>query len=136
PNRSKPATAEVPMPVPANNCVRQWANDLKLVKDSVASLHLREENIFVYTKSNLVYAIGRTGGDLKYLAQPQVSGGVLRAPLVLGDRVIFPSGSTIEVFNNRGRQLRTISLEKSVRSGAVGIGNIIYVGLDHPGGTG
>src|SRR5207244_2774624 len=78
----------------------------------------------------------RSGGDLRYLAQPEISGGVLRAPLELGDRVIYPCGSTLEVFNNRGRPIRTVELEKPTRSGAIGSGHIVYIGLDHFGGTG
>jgi outer membrane protein assembly factor BamB len=40
------------------------------------------------------------------------------------------------VFNNRGRRTRTVELEKSITSGAVGSGNTVYVGLAHTGGTG
>jgi outer membrane protein assembly factor BamB len=129
-------TAGVPMPVPANSFVRQWANDLKLVKDPVEHLYLSDDTVFVYTASHLVYAIGRSGGDLKYLAQPEVSGGILKPPVIMGDRVVYPSGSTVEVFNNRGRPIRTIELEKPVRSGGIGAGNTLYIGLDHPGGRG
>ena len=136
-NRNKGKATEGPVAVPANSFVRHWTNDLKLgAKDGVDELHLGEDVVFAYTKGDLVYAVGRSGGDLRYLAQPDVSGGVLHAPLVLGERVIFPSGSTVDVFNNRGRLVRTVALEKSVTTGAVGSGNIIYVGLAHTGGTG
>jgi len=125
------------MPVPANSYVRQWSNDLKLTnKDTVDQIHLREDTVFVYTTNHLVYAIGRSGGDLKYLAVPEISGGVLRAPLLLGERVVYPCGSTIDVFTNRGRRIRTIELEKPTRSGAIGTGHTMYIGLDHFGGTG
>lgn len=126
-----------PLAVPANNFVRNWANDLKLdKKDPVDELHLAGDTLFVYTKEHLVYGIDRAGGTLKYAAQPTVSGGVLRPPLVLGDRVVFPSGASIDIFNNRGRVQRTVELEKPIRSSATGAGDIIYIGLDHTGGTG
>ena len=130
------AAGNGPGPIPANSFARTWANDLKLKKDSVDKLYLRENTVFVYTVNHLVYAIGRSGGDLKYQAAPAVSGGQLRPPLELSDVVIYPSGSTIEVFNDQGRRLRTIELEKSIRSGANGAGTIIYIGLDHTGGAG
>jgi outer membrane protein assembly factor BamB len=136
--RRKSATVtDKPTAVPSNSFVRQWANGLKLnAKDSVDRMYLRENTLYVYTAANEVYALGRTGGDLKYIATPAVSGGLLRPPLELDDKVIYPSGSTIDVFNNRGRQLRTIELTKSVRSSATGIGNIMYIALDHAAGTG
>src|SRR6266498_6154354 len=69
----KMSTADTPMPVPANSFMRVWPNDLKLgAKDAVSQLYMREDLLFVYTKSDLVYAIGRSGGDLKYLAEPEV----------------------------------------------------------------
>jgi hypothetical protein len=135
-SRKNSANTNTPMPIPSNSFARQWANDLKLGKDSVDKLYLRENTVYVYTANHQVYAIGRSGGDLKYLATPEVSGGVLRQPLELSEVVVYPSGSTIDVFNERGRRLRTIELEKPVRSGASGVGNTIYVGLDHTGGAG
>src|SRR5437773_2970811 len=119
-------SAQVPMPVPSNSYVREWSNDLRLNKgDSVDKLHVRDDTVYVYTRDYQVYAIGRSGGELRYLAQPDISGGVLRPPLELGDRVVYPCGSTLEVFNNRGRPIRTIELEKPTRSGAIGSGHIV-----------
>jgi outer membrane protein assembly factor BamB len=131
------ATRNTPQAVPANSFVRAWANDLKLGKDPVDELHLRGDTLYVYTKEHLVYGIDRAGGNTKYLAQPNISGGILRAPLPMGEFVIYPSGSTIDVLTNRGRPARTIELDKSIRSGAVGDGKqTIYVGLDHYEGAG
>ena len=132
------AGRNAPQPVPANSFVRTWTNDLKLGDDPVDELHLRGDTLFVYTKSHLVYAIDRAGGNSRYLAQPNVSGGILRPPLPMGEWVIYPSGSTIDVLTNRGRPARTIELDKPVRSGAAaGLdGRTIYIGLDHYEGAG
>ena len=129
--------ATVPQAVPANSFVRSWGNDLKLGKDPIDQMHLRGDTLFVYTDKHLVYAIDRAGGNTRYLAEPQVSGGVLRPPLPNGQYVIYPSGSTIDILTNRGRPARTIELDKPVRSGAVGDGTKnIYIGLDHYEGAG
>jgi outer membrane protein assembly factor BamB len=129
--------ANIPQPLSANSFARAWANNLTLDRgDAVRQLHVREDTLFLYTNKHLVYAIGRSGGDLKYSVQPPVSGGVLRPPCVLGQTVIYPTGSTLEVYNHVGRPLRTIELDKPIRSGAVGTGNTVYIGLDHTGGTG
>jgi outer membrane protein assembly factor BamB len=126
-----------PQAVPANSFVRAWGNDLKLAKDPIDEMYLRGDTLFVYTNKHLVYAIDRSGGNTRYLAEPQVSGGVLRPPLPNGEYVIYPSGSTIDILTNRGRPARTIELDKPVRSGAVGDGTKnIYIGLDHYEGAG
>ena len=133
----KPDAAQGPVAVPAGSFVRAWANDLKLAKDPIAELHLVGDTLYVYTNSHLVYAIDRQGGNTKYLAQPNVSGGILRAPGRIGAYTVFPSGSTIDILNDRGRPARTIELAKPIRSSvAVGEGNILYVGLDHYEGAG
>jgi outer membrane protein assembly factor BamB len=127
---------EKPLPVSASSFMRQWALDLKLGKNQITNLYLSEDTVFAYSRDFLIYGVGRSGGELKYMAEPNVSGGVLRAPLVLGEHIVVPSGSTIDILNSRGRVQRTIELEKPTRSGATGTGSIIYIGLDHTGGTG
>lgn len=125
-----------PQAVPANSFVRAWGNDLELKRERVADLHLRGDTLYVYTNNHLVYGIDRAGGNTKYLAEPQISGGILRAPVPLGQWVVYPSGSTIDILTDRGRPARTIALEKPIRSGAVGDGQHIYLGLDHYEGAG
>ena len=129
--------SKLPQPLPANSFARNWANDLALDSgDAVKRLFVRDNQLFIYTNQHIVYNIDRSGGGLQYVAEPNVSGGVLRPPLVLGETVIYPSGSSLEIFNNLGRPLRTIELEKPTRGGAAGTGSNVYIGLDHTGGTG
>jgi outer membrane protein assembly factor BamB len=131
----KPAPAQV-SPLSTGSFAQQWYNSLKLGKDSVGEMYLRDDTLFVYSAGQRVYAISRTGGDLRYIASPEISGGKLRPPLVIGDYVLYPSGSTLEVFNSRGRQVKTVEFDKPTRSGAIAAGLTVYLGLDHTGGTG
>lgn len=135
-NRKRATGVEGPAAVPANSFAREWENQLDLGSDAVSELHLRDDVLFVYTRNNLVHAVGSKGGEERYLCKPDVSGGVLRPPLLLPDYVVYPCGSTIDVFNHRGKAMRTITLEKPTRSPAIGHSNTIYIGLDHTGGTG
>src|SRR5688500_5943916 len=90
-------------PIPAGNFAQNWVNPLDMGSYRVRQLHLRDDTLFIYTTEHVAYAIATSGGALKYIASPDVSGGTLRPPLVLGNNVIFPCGSTIDVFNNVGR---------------------------------
>ena len=93
--------------------------------------------LFVYSKNNQVFALGRPkGGDLRYLARPQVTGATLRPPIVIGEFVLYPSGANLEIFNSAGRPVRTIELEKTTRGPGVVSGSTLYIGLDHTAGTG
>ena len=134
----KKETAPVaPQAVPSNSFARTWANNLKVDKnDPITELHVRQDTLFAYTKGHLVYGVDRIGGNTKYLAQPVITGGTLRPPLLLGQHVVYPSGSSLDILTDRGRPARTIELDKPIRSGAVGEGNFIYLGLDHYAGTG
>jgi len=129
-------TVATPQPIPANNFALGWTTDLKTKGDNLDELHLLGDTLFIYTKKDEVWAVDRAGGEIRYVAQPDVSGGTLRPPVQMGQYVVYPCGSTIEVFNNRGRALRTLELDKPTRSGAVASGNNLYIGLDHTGGTG
>lgn len=123
-------------PIPSNSFARQWTNDLKLNADPADELHLRGDILFVYSRSDVVYAVGRTGGELRYASDVKTSGGTLRPPVLIGSRVVYPSGSTIEVYNDRGRPVRSIELDRPTRSGIAGNSNIVFIGLDHTGGLG
>ncbi|MEA2712013.1 MAG: hypothetical protein QOF78_4614, partial [Phycisphaerales bacterium] len=134
--KKQSANSAAPQAVPANSFVQAWTNDVDVAGDPARELHLTGDTLFVYTRKHLVYAVDRAGGNTKYLAEPMVSGGVLHAPLPLAEYVIYPSGSSIDVLTNRGRPARTIELDKPIRSGAVGEGHTIYIGLDHYAGAG
>lgn len=135
-NNGNGTTAQTPQAVPANSFVKAWANNLELRNERIDELHLRGDTLFAYTQDHLVYGIDRAGGNTKYLAQPQVSGGILRPPVPIAEWVVYPSGSTIDILTNRGRPARTIELDKPIRSGAVGERQHIYLGLDHYEGAG
>jgi outer membrane protein assembly factor BamB len=123
------------VPIPAGSFSRQWRAMLKLQSDPADRIYVRGDTIFLYSRDNVVYALNRTGGDLKFIDEVPVSGGVLRPPVIMGTAIVYPSGSTIEIHNERGNPIKTIPLEKPTRSGAVAIGENLYLGLDHTGGT-
>jgi len=58
---------------------------------------------------------------------------VLRPPVELKDRIVFPTATTMEIYKSNGRFERRFALEYSTRSPAAGLENVVFVGLDYPG---
>jgi len=103
-SKKKPQTEES-QPIDASSFARHWYYPITLKGDSLDRLFVRGDTVFVYTKNQMVYALGAEGGEFRYFCAPEVSGGVLRPPVVLGEHIIFPCGSTIDIFNKMGRKI-------------------------------
>src|SRR5687768_8540291 len=84
---SRDAKSQAPAvsPMPYGSFAQNWYNALRLGNDDIHGLHLRDDTLYVYSGTHKVYAVSRTGGDLKYMARPNVSGGTLRPPLHMGE---------------------------------------------------
>lgn len=121
-------------PVPANSFVKQWGAALKLEKkDAVTQLHLREGMLFVYTQQDRVYELSGDGLVVSAI-KPTNYDTELRPPIVTGKYVVFPTNTTLEVFDRSGRRLKTLDLDDNISSAGVGNGQYVVIGLDHEGG--
>ncbi|HEV2295354.1 MAG TPA: PQQ-binding-like beta-propeller repeat protein [Tepidisphaeraceae bacterium] len=120
--------------IPPNSFVQQWRAPLKLNNDTLSELHLRDDNLYAYTRKNAVYSLSRGGGDTQFLAPVKASGGVLRPPVEIKDRIVFPTATTMEIYRANGRFERRFDLDYSTRSPAAGLENMVFIGLDYPRG--
>lgn len=120
--------------IPPNSFVQQWKAPLNLENDALSELHLREDNVYAYTRNDVAYSLARGGGDLRYAAPIRASGGVLRPPVEIKDRIVFPTATTMEVYKANGRFERRFPLDFSTRGPAAGLDNMVFVGLDYPRG--
>jgi hypothetical protein len=71
--------------------------------DAVTELHLRDKNVYAYSEQDVVYALGRAAAEIQYVAPVKASGGVLRPPVELKDRVVFPTATTMEIYRSNGK---------------------------------
>ena len=87
-------------PVPLNPFVRGWAQQVDLPGgDDVKEIHVREANVFAYTRGGRVVVMTRDTGRLQWLAQIRSTDrGGMKPPVVLADRVVIPTSSTLEVY--------------------------------------
>jgi outer membrane protein assembly factor BamB len=130
--RSKPTQPATGL-IPANAFMRSWGLQLELKNDRVTDLFLRDNNLFAYTANNRVFAMSATGGELLALMHPTPRGSVMRPPVVLTDKWVIPTTSTLEVFKTNGRLADSILLDRATRGSAGGLGSTVYIGLDYPG---
>ena len=122
--------------IPAGSFAEQWAANLPRIKtDPVVSLYLRGDTLYAYGRSNEVYGLSASGGRLIFSDQVVKPNSPLRAPTLLPDhKVVFPAADTLEEYDQAGRRLESLPLDKPTQSSGVAVGYIFYVGLDSPTG--
>jgi outer membrane protein assembly factor BamB len=122
-----------PQILPAQSFARQWTAELDLQRDNVEQIHVRPDMVFAYTQRRHSYVLNRGGGHLEgiHILPREMR---VRGPVVGSERIVYPTSATLEVFDLRGRRLQTVPLPRAARSGAVGRGAFVYIGLDYPGG--
>lgn len=125
---------ETVVPVPQQSFVRAWTYNAQLSgkHNDLEKLYLTDNNLFAYTSNNEVYILTRSGGSLQSVDAVNATGGILREPVTLQDRIVFPTGTTLEVFDTHGILQRSMPLPYPTRSLGNGLGDTVYIGLDYP----
>lgn len=126
--------AGVPQALPAPGFAREWATVLDLKNDEVDRLFVRDELLFVYTKKGSSYVLSRDSGGIQHLEAVPGGNYRLRPPVVLPDRILYPTTSDIAVYNRQGQPLRTIDVGGAFRSNAVVGGRSVFIAVDSPNG--
>lgn len=130
-----PQTTDQNQPIPAQSFQQHWEADLALKDDSVDRIFVRDDLIFVYTHSHKAYILSRSGGQVLNIDAVASAAIDLFPPVVLGDKLVFPTNTTLEVYDRQGNRQRTINTENAIRSPAVGNKNVVYFGSEYPGGS-
>lgn len=125
---------ETVVPVPQNSFVREWTQSTELEGEgnSLTRLYLSDTNLYAITSGFESYVLTRAGGSLQGIHVVDATGGVLREPVILQDKVVYPTGTTLEVYDLQGQRLRSIGLQYPTRSRGLGSGNMVYIGIDYP----
>ena len=157
----KRQAAEKAEALPLQSFARQWATDLQLKRDTLASLHVREGAIFAYTRQGRVAALGRDTGSIQYWVTVKGGANRLHPPIVMDQRlafrrsisapkykeaerwevieavpVVFPAVTTLEIYDrNRGDFVSSVDLKAAIRSDAVGANGVVFLGGAYKGGA-
>jgi outer membrane protein assembly factor BamB len=120
--------------LPSGSFKADWTARLELgARERVKEIHLRGDSVFVYTTANNSYMLSRSGGHVQ--AIHRVGGqSNIEAPVILQDRILYPTNTGLAQFDLKGKRLEPIELGVSLRGGADGTGKLVYVGTDHPNG--
>lgn len=127
--RYKPNTIAA---LPAGSFTRAWMAPLKLDNGAITRIDVREQLIFVFTSDHQVTAINRGAGSIKFIAHLTTADERLLPPVELKDKLVFPTATSLELYDNTGVHERSVPLGAPIRSGAVGSGGMIYFGADDP----
>lgn len=117
---------------------RRWATNLQVPDgDQVASLHVRDEHVVMYTTKGRAYLVRRSDGAPVWGAEVPGGSFKLWAPVVLRDRVVFPTTNTLEVYSlANGVHERSVDVRAAIRADCVGERTSVYVPIDSPNGSG
>jgi outer membrane protein assembly factor BamB len=128
------AEAAASQPLPLGSFGRLWATNVAVGNDRLTQLHVRDAAIYAYTRGGAVATMDRESGRLQYAATVKNGRGELHPPVVMTDRVVFPTNTSLESFAPDGRYLKSTPLKFALRSHAVGgADGLVFVGADYEG---
>lgn len=146
-NHAGPQADETPRQLPKNSFTRQWATELHNGEDDpVTAVYLSDQFVFAYRRGGTSAVMDRATGRLLHIDQPRDGANRLHPPVVLKDRIVYPTTTFLEVFDFDGRYVQhptrlsdeqegpfSQALKFVIRSDAVGTGRMLYLGGDFSG---
>ena len=111
-----------------------WAAVLDVANDTPDQLFVFDDSLIAYTPNHLAFSVNRASGQIRHVDRVMERQNVLRPPVVLTDKIVYPTNNTLEVFDKAGKRIRSIPLEGTSGGGASGAGNTVYFGIDDPHG--
>ena len=131
-------------PLTAKSFARQWATELADgASNPVTAVYAVDKYIFAYREDGSSTVMERASGRLVQIDHPKGSTVRMHAPLMLKDRIVYPTTTYLEVFEIGGHYIAhplrpTDETEKPfsqelkfpIRSDAVGFGKLVFFGAD------
>ena len=137
-----------PQPLAKNSFARQWSTQLMGGADNpVTAIHPTDQFIFAYRQDGSSNVLDRATGRLLHVDEPRDGAQRLHPPVLLGDRIVYPTTTYLEVFDTSGRYIAhptkpsdengkpcSQNLDGPIRTDAVGTGKFIFLGVAFAGG--
>jgi len=123
-----------PTSVPINSFRLQWATKLEGSHGQITRLFARDTVVIGYTDDGTAYVLDKAGGRILHSETIRHGEQSLHSPVVLKDYIVFPTNTSLEIYNRAGTLIRSKDLGYSIRSDAVGHKTFLYFGADYVGG--
>lgn len=113
--------------VPPGSFIETWSVPTGF--NRVNAFYFVDDLLFIYGPNNQVAAFD-PAGSLQFRTRIGTPGDRISPPMVQPARIIFATGSVLEIVNRQGVHLKTIELGRPVRSPGMINGNMVYLGVD------
>src|SRR3954469_22127740 len=128
----------------ARSFARQWATELEGGHSNpVTAVHLVDKYVFVYRSDGSSSVIEKATGRLVEVDHPKGATVRFHAPIILKDRIVYPTTTYLEVFEIPGHYVAhplratdetdkpfSQELRYPIRSDIVGSGKLVFFGAD------
>src|SRR5205814_3197011 len=95
-SKPPPTPEGIAAPLPAQSFKRDWSANLELPKgDAIDRVFLREDVVVAYSKHKAAYVINKGSGLIRFTTQVTDSIVPPREPVVLKEKIVFPTDSTL-----------------------------------------
>ena len=137
-----------PQPLPNKSFAREWSAELRGGGDDpVTAVHVTDQFVFAYRQGGTSTVIDRASGRLLHIDEPKDGAQRMHPPVILKDRIVYPTTTYLEVFDLSGRYVPhatkpsdemdkpfSQALKFPIRSDVVGMGKLVFFGADFEGG--
>lgn len=142
-----PEYDQTPRALQKNSFARQWATELRGGgSDPVTRVYLSDQFVFAYRQGGTASVMDRATGRLLHIDQPRDGNHRMHPPVVLKNRIVYPTTTYLEVFDLDGRYVPhpmrpsdelegpfSQSLNFVIGSDAIGSGKLLFMGGDFSG---
>ena len=142
--QSGPSYSEKPVPLDAHSFSRQWATQLEGGSNNpVTAIHVIDQYVFAFREDGTSTVLDRATGRMLHRDQPRGSTVRMHPPVVIKDRIVYPTTNYLEVFDMTGRYIPTPTrpgdemdkafshdLRFAIRSDVVALGRYAFFGAD------
>jgi len=116
--------------LPIQSFQQQWSTTIGKEHGRLTQVYAMENMVFAYTEDGTSYVLDRTGGRILYANTIRHGAQRLHPPVVLKNYVVYPTTTSLEIYDKSGALLMSKDLKYSIRSDAVGTRNYVYMGAD------
>jgi outer membrane protein assembly factor BamB len=112
-----------------------WAEKLPVDNDdAVGRVYVDHDLVLACTNRNVVYVVNKSTGVLQFFNYVH-SGTAIGRPVVLANELVYPALSSLEIYKRHGGEFeKSIPLDYSLSSDAIGVENDLYFGIDESSG--